>query len=62
MQILQVPEAKNILEAYEDGFITVRELREELEWYWDREIHNKTDRPIVVRTGDPMTEISNEEG
>jgi hypothetical protein len=35
MQILQVPEARKMVKAYRDGYITVKELREDLEWYWD---------------------------
>jgi hypothetical protein len=46
MQILQVPEARNIVEAYEGGFITVKELREQLEWYWIRTLHKGTKKSI----------------
>jgi hypothetical protein len=52
MQILQVPEGKKIVEAYQDGFIRVKELREQLDWYWDKKICKGTKTPIMERTGD----------
>jgi hypothetical protein len=51
MQILQAPEARNIVEAYQDGFITVRELREQLEWYWRRMDHKWTKKRHLPRKG-----------
>ena len=51
MQILQVPEAKNIVEAYQDGFITVKELRQQLEWYWSRMIHKGTKKKASTPEG-----------
>ena len=51
MQILQVPEGTKIVEAYQDGFITVKELREQLEWYWSRMVHKGTKRRHLPRKG-----------
>jgi glycine cleavage system aminomethyltransferase T len=52
MQILQGPEARKILEAYQDGFITVKELREQLEWYWSRKVSKGTRRLTLQMRGD----------
>jgi len=52
MQILQVPEGTKIVEAYQDGFITVKELREQMEWYWGKKIYKGTKTPIMLKTGD----------
>jgi hypothetical protein len=62
MQILQVQEARKMVKAYRDGHITVEELREELEWYWDRKIYKGARTPIVERTGVLMTAILEEDG
>ena len=51
MQILQVPEGSKIVEAYQDGFITVKELREQLEWYWSRMVHKGTKKRHLPRKG-----------
>jgi hypothetical protein len=45
MQILQVPDAKKMVNSYLDGYITVKELRKELEWYWDKKIYKGTKTP-----------------
>jgi hypothetical protein len=58
MQILKMPEAKKMVKSYLDGYITVKELREELEWYWNKEICKGTERPVVERTGVPMNAFS----
>jgi hypothetical protein len=60
MQILQVPEARKMVKAYRDGYITIGELMEELECYWDKKIYKGTKTAILERTGAPMNEI--EEG
>jgi hypothetical protein len=52
MQILQVPEARKMVEAYQDGFITVKELSEQMKWYWGKKICKGTKTPIMERTGD----------
>jgi hypothetical protein len=57
MEILQVPEAKRTVQAYLDGYITIKEMREDLEWYWDRKIYRGTRAPIVERKGVPMPPI-----
>jgi hypothetical protein len=53
MQILQAPGAKKMVKSYLNGDITVKELREELEWYWDRKIYKGTKTPILDRKGVP---------
>jgi hypothetical protein len=45
MQIFHGPEARKMVKAYQDGFITVKELREELEWYRDKKIYKGTKAP-----------------
>ncbi len=47
MKILQVPEAKKIVQSYLDGYITVKELREELEQFWNMKTHKGTKAPVV---------------
>ena len=47
MKILQVPEAKEIVQSYLDGYITVKELREEFEKYWNMKTHKGTKAPVV---------------
>lgn len=61
MKILQVPEAKKTVQAYLDGSITVEELREDLEWYWDKKLYRGTKAPIVERKGVPMPAILNQD-
>jgi hypothetical protein len=60
MQILQVPEARKMVKAYRDGYITFEELREDLELYWDKKIYKGTKTPILERTGTPMHAIEKE--
>jgi hypothetical protein len=52
MQILQVPEGTKIVEAYQDGFITVKELRQQMEWYWGKKFFKGTKTSVTKRTGD----------
>jgi hypothetical protein len=52
MQILQAPEGTKIVEAYHDGFITVKELREQMEWYWGKRIYNGAKTPVMEKTAD----------
>ena len=47
MQIRQMPEARKMVEAYQEGYITIQELREELEWYRDKTIDKESERLIV---------------
>jgi len=42
MEIFQMPESRQMIEAYHKGHITIRELMEELEWCWDKRIYNAT--------------------
>jgi len=42
MEILQVPKARKLAEAYHDGSITLREFMEELEWCWDKKLYRGT--------------------
>jgi hypothetical protein len=60
MKIVKVPEAGEMVKAYQHGYITVKELREELEWYWDKKIYKGIKTPILDRKGVPMNAI--EEG
>jgi hypothetical protein len=62
MQNVQEPETRKMVEAYHEGYITLNELVEELEWYWDKKIYKGTKTPIVKRTGVLMTEIVEEDG
>jgi hypothetical protein len=57
MKTLQVPEAKKIVQAYLDGYVTVKEMREKLEPFWDMKIHRGTKAPGVERPGVPMLPI-----
>jgi hypothetical protein len=55
MQILQVPDGKEIVKAYKDGYITLNELKEQMECHWDRKIYKGTKAPVIERSGDPET-------
>jgi len=57
MEILQVPKARKLAEAYHDGSITLREFMEELEWCWDMKIYRGTKAPVVERSGGPMPPV-----
>jgi hypothetical protein len=58
MKILQVPESRKMVEMYQAGYITAKELREQLEWYWDRKIYKGNKTPVRKMNGVPMTDIS----
>ena len=58
MEILQVPKARKLAEAYNDGQITLREFLENLEWCWDMKIYNETKARSVERPSVPMTSTS----
>jgi hypothetical protein len=60
MKILKVPEARKMVEAYQRGYITIEELMEDLEWYWDKKIYKGTKTSILDRKSIPMNAI--EEG
>jgi hypothetical protein len=62
MKIFQVPGARKMVEAYQDGYITLRELTEELEWYWDKKIYKGTKAPFAERTGVPVPAILEKDG
>lgn len=62
MEILQNPRNRKVVEAYQDGHITVRELWEELEWHWDSTMDKETERHIAERARVPMTEILQKDG
>jgi hypothetical protein len=47
LKILQVPEAKKIVQSYLDGYIRVKELRAEIEQYWNMKTHRGTKGPVV---------------
>jgi len=53
MEILQVPKARKLAEAYHDGRITLRQFMEQLEWCWERKIHRGTKAPVVERGSIP---------
>jgi hypothetical protein len=53
MEILQVPKARKLAEAYHDGSITLRKFMEQLEWCWDMKIHRGTKAPVVERGSIP---------
>ena len=53
MEILQVPKARKLAEAYHDGSITLRQFMEQLEWCWDMKIHRGTKAPVVERGAIP---------
>ena len=57
MEILQVPKARKLAEAYNDGQITLREFWENLEWCWDMKIYRGTKAAAVQRTAVPMPQI-----
>jgi len=57
MEILQVPKARKLAEAYHEGQITLREFLENLEWCWDMRIYRGTKAPVVERKGVPMPPI-----
>lgn len=57
MEILQVPKARRLAEAYQDGQITLREFLENLEWCWDMRIYRGTKAPVVEREGVLMPPI-----
>jgi hypothetical protein len=57
MEILQVPKARKLAEAYQDGHVTLREFMEELEWCWAKTIYRGTKAPVVERKGVPMPPI-----
>ena len=59
MQILQEHEVRKLVKAYQHRYITVEELKEELEWYWDRKIHRGTRMPLSMRRVDhgPMIPV-----
>jgi hypothetical protein len=54
MEILRVPKARRLAEAYHDGSITLSEFMEELEWCWDMKICRGTRAPDVEKRGAPM--------
>ena len=60
MQTLQEHEFRKMVKAYLNGYITANELREQLEWYWDRKIYKGTKMPISEREGAPRTTIQGE--
>jgi len=62
MQIIQVPQAKKMVEAYRNGNITLDGLREELEWCWDKKIYKGVETPIAERTGLSITAILGRDG
>ena len=57
MEVLQVPKARKLSEAYHDGRITVRESMEELDWCWDKKLYKGAREPIVELTSGPMTAV-----
>jgi len=57
MEILQVPKARKLAEAYHGGSITLREFMEELEWCWEMKIYRGTKAPVVERPGVLMLPI-----
>jgi len=57
MEILQVPKARKLAEAYHEGQITLREFLENLEWCWGMRIYRGTKAPVVERKGVPMPPI-----
>jgi len=56
MEIFEMPESKKLAEAYRVGYITFRELMEDLEWYRDSEICRGTKAPAVERKAGPIPE------
>jgi hypothetical protein len=61
MKILEVPEARKMVEAYQDGYITIEELMEDLECYWDKKIYKGAKTPILNRKGVLMDAIEERE-
>ena len=57
MEILQVPKARKLAAAYNDGQLTLTEFMDELELCWDMKIHRGTKALIVERNGVPMPPI-----
>jgi hypothetical protein len=57
MKILQVSETRKMLEAYQDGHITIEELTEDLECYRDRKIYKGTKTPVPNEEGIRMNAI-----
>jgi hypothetical protein len=57
MEILQVPKARKLAEAYHDGSITLREFMEELESCWGKKTYKGAKTPVVERKGVPMPPI-----
>ncbi len=55
MQILDVPETRKTMEAYQERYLTSEEQREQLEWYWLKKIHKGTKAPIMERRDVPDT-------
>jgi hypothetical protein len=47
MKSLQVPEVKMLVKVYQNGDITLKELMEELECYWDKKLYKGTKTPIL---------------
>jgi hypothetical protein len=62
MEILQVPKARKLADAYNDGQITLSEFMEKLEQCWDMKIYRRTKAPSVERTSGPMTSFLSEIG
>ena len=62
MQIFQMPKARKMVEAYQDGYITVQELREEMEPYWGTKNDKETERLIVEMARPSKREILQEDG
>jgi hypothetical protein len=57
MKILQVSEARKMVQAYQDGHITIEELMEDLECYWDKKIYQWTKTSIPNKEGVLMNAI-----
>jgi hypothetical protein len=55
MMIYPAPEFRKraMAEAFREGHITLTELMDELEWYWDRKNYRGTRVPPVERTSSP---------
>jgi hypothetical protein len=57
MEILQVPKARKLAAAYNDGQITLTEFMDNLELCWELEIYRGTKAPVVEKSGVPMPPI-----
>jgi hypothetical protein len=57
MQILQEHEVRKLVKTNQDRQLTVEELREELEWYWDRKLQKGTRIPLLMRRVVPDSAI-----